>query len=128
MNTRFKLKPFPGFKARPNVSNSLKKKYGGSEQTTNKKGKFKYDAPKGLNQEERSDLQKLRNFNPKKKGSPLATNIPEDTNVGGSGKKTSGKYKGLSNDPKDYTSTYNFVNRRVHYPKNINLKAKKKSK
>ena len=128
MNTRFKLKPFPGFKARPNVSNSLKKKYGGSEQTTNKKGKFKYDAPKGLTQEERSDLQKLRNFNPKKKGSPLATNIPEDTNVGGSGKKTSGKYKGLSNDPKDYTSTHNFVNRHVHYAKKNRLKAKKKSK
>ena len=128
MNTRFKLKPFPGFKARPNVSNSLKKKYGGSEQTTNKKGKFKYDAPKGLTQEERSDLQKLRNFNPKKKGSPLATNIPEDTNVGGSGKETSGKYKGMSNNPKDYTSTHNFVNRHVHYAKKNRLKAKKKSK
>ena len=128
MSTPFKLKPFPGLKARPNVSNSLKKKYGGSEQTTNKKGKFKYDAPKGLTQEERSDLQKLRNFNPKKKGSPLATNIPADTNDGGSGKETSGKYKGMSNDPKDYKSTSLWVNRHVHYAKNNRPKAKKKSK
>ena len=128
MSTPFKLKPFPGLKARPNVSNSLKKKYGGSEQTTNKKGKFKYDAPKGLTQEERSDLQKLRNFNPKKKGSPLATNIPADTNDGGSGKETSGKYKGMSNDPKDYESTSLHHNRHVHHAKKNRLKAKKKSK
>tara|TARA_R110002074_G_scaffold1042_2_gene6291 strand:- start:541 stop:759 length:219 start_codon:yes stop_codon:yes gene_type:complete len=61
------MKPFSGFK---NIGGSLKDKYGGSEQTTNKEGKFKYDAPKGLTQEQRSDLQKLRKFDPKKPGSP----------------------------------------------------------
>ena len=123
------MKPFSGFK---NIGGSLKDKYGGSEQTTNKEGKFKYDAPKGLTQEQRSDLQKLRKFDPKKPGSPSffkkTTNIPEDTNVGGSGKETSGKYKGMSNNREDYTSTYNFVNRHVHFAEKNRLKAKKNSK
>ena len=134
MNTPFKLKPFPGFKARPNVSDSLKKKYGGKKQTTNKEGKLKHPDVVGVpdgptpTQEERSNLQELVKFNPKKPGSPLTTNMPEDTNVGGSGKETSGKYKGMSNNPKDYTSTHNFVNRTVYHPKKNRLKAKKKSK
>jgi|TARA_R110000787_G_scaffold185076_1_gene296855 hypothetical protein len=70
-------------------------------------------------------------FVPKKKSSPTlkkTTNIPEDTNVGGSGKETSGKYKGMSNNREDYTSTYNFVNRHVHFAEKNRLKAKKNSK
>ena len=134
MSTPFKMKPFPGFK---NVGDSLKKKYGGKKQTTNKEGKLNHPDVVGVpdgptpTQEERSNLQELVNFDPKKPGSPplkFAANIPEDTNVGGSGKETSGKYKGMSNNPKDYTSTHNFVNRHVHYAKKNRLKAKKKSK
>ena len=134
MSAPFKMKynnsSFP-FK---NIYNSLKKKYGGKKQTTNKQGKLNHPDVVGVpdgptpTQEERSNLQELVKFNPKKPGSPLTTNMPEDTNVGGSGKETSGKYKGMSNNPKDYTSTHNFVNRTVYHPKKNRLKAKKKSK
>ena len=76
MSTPFKLKyknksfPFQ------NIGDSLKKKYGGKKQTTNKEGKLKHPDVVGVSdgptptQEERSNLQELVKFDPKKKGSP----------------------------------------------------------
>jgi len=59
-----------------NIGDSLKKKYGGKKQTTNKEGKLKHPDVVGVSdgptptQEERSNLQELVKFDPKKKGSP----------------------------------------------------------
>jgi len=137
MSTPFKLKyknkSFP-FK---NIGDSLKKKYGGKKQTTNKEGKLKHPDVVGVpdgptpTQEERSNLQELVKFDPKKKGSPplkKTTNIPEDTNVGGSGKKTSGKYKGMSNSREDYTSASNWNKRHSTWLNKSKAGKKKNSK
>ena len=60
MTTPFKMNghTLQGIKQK-NIGEELKKKYKGKEQTTDKEGKLNHGAPKGLTQEQRSDLQDI---------------------------------------------------------------------